>query len=471
MTRSLTRALWPSTWFFDLAATGDHDTMPHAILMPALLPDVTEGKLARWLVSEGAELQPGDVVAEVRTDKASLEVEAHAAGRLERILVPAGTAGVRVGSPLALLRANADTAIADEFDPAPLQPPPAATEAFPDEAHVAPPPRLGRDAVVLSYREAVRQALAEEMRRDPDVFMLGEEIGGHGGAYRVSDGLIGEFGARRIVDTPITEQGFTGLAVGAAFAGLKPVVEFMTWNFAMQAIDHIVNSAAKTLYMSGGRLNVPIVFRGPNGPSPRAGAQHAQCLSAWLAHVPGLKVVAPACAADALGLVKAAIRDPNPVVVLEHERLYATGGEVPHGVDHLVPIGVARIARAGRDVTLVSYSCGVQIALQAAEALARDRIEAEVIDLRSLRPLDIEGVLASVRKTHRVVVVEESWPVCSVASEIAAQVAIRAFDDLDAPPAIVAGADVPMPYAENLERLALPTAAQVVAAARSVLYA
>jgi len=450
--------------------------MPNAILMPALLHDVTEGRLSKWLVSEGDDLQPGDVVAEVRTDKASLEVEAHAAGRLERILVPAGTAGVRVGSPLALMgAADRNGASADDGDDVPaahfhapfaIAGETADTTSVSAASYVEPV----RELATLSYREAVRHAIAEEMRRDPDVFMLGEEIGEHGGAYRVSEGLLAEFGPRRIVDTPITEQGFTGVAVGAAFAGLKPIVEFMTWNFALQAIDHIVNSAAKTLYMSGGKLNVPIVFRGPNGPASRAGAQHAQCLSAWLAHVPGLKVVAPSNPADAYGLIKSAIRDPNPVVVLEHEHLYATGGEVPLGDDHVVPIAGARIARHGRDVTLVSYSNGVLIALQAAETLAREGLQAEVIDLRSLRPLDLATVIASVKKTNRIVIIEESWPVCSVASEIAAQVAIRAFDHLDAPPAIVAGADIPMPYAENLERLSIPTSAQVVTAARSVLY-
>ena len=327
-----------------------------------------------------------------------------------------------------------------------------------------------RELATLSYREAVRQAIAEEMRRDPDVFMLGEEIGEHGGAYRVSEGLLAEFGPRRIVDTPITEQGFTGVAVGAAFAGLKPIVEFMTWNFALQAIDHIVNSAAKTLYMSGGKLNVPIVFRGPNGPASRAGAQHAQCLSAWLAHVPGLKVVAPSNPFDAHGLIKSAIRDPNPVVVLEHENLYATGGEVPLSGDHVVPIGEARIARNGRDVTFVLVFQRRVDCAAGVETLAREGLQAEVVDLRSLRPLDLDTVIVSVKKTNRLVIIEESWPVCSVASEIAAQVAIRAFDHLDTPPAIVAGADIPMPYAENLEKLSMPTSAQVVTAARSVLY-
>lgn len=325
--------------------------------------------------------------------------------------------------------------------------------------------------VTLTMREALRDAMAEEMRRDGDVFLIGEEVGQYQGAYKVSAGLLEEFGPRRVIDTPIVEQGFAGIGVGAAMAGLKPIVEFMSWNFAMQAIDQIVNSAAKTHYMSGGQISVPIVFRGPNGASPRAAAQHAQCFSAWYAHVPGLKVVAPSNAADAKGLLKSAIRDPGPVLVLENELLYGAAGPVPAGDSVLVPIGKAKVMREGRHVTLVSFSRGVVLALEAAELLAKDGIEAEVIDLRSLRPLDIETVLTSVRKTNRVVTVEESWPVCSVGSEICAEVAMHAFDHLDAPPIKVSGADVPMPYAANLEALALPSTAQVVAAAKAVLYA
>jgi pyruvate dehydrogenase E1 component beta subunit len=319
-------------------------------------------------------------------------------------------------------------------------------------------------------REALRDAMAEEMRRDPDVFLIGEEVAQYQGAYKVSQGLLEEFGEARVIDTPITEQGFAGLGVGAAFAGLKPIVEFMTWNFAMQAIDQIVNSAAKTHYMSGGSVRAPIVFRGPNGAAARVAAQHSQCYSAWYAHVPGLKVVAPSTPADAKGLLKSAIRDPNPVVFLENELLYGMAGPVPKGDDWLVPIGKARIAREGRHVTIVSFARGMTYALDAAEAMARDGIEAEVIDLRTLRPLDLETVLSSVRRTNRIVTVEEAWPVCSVGSEICAQVAMQAFDHLDAPPVKVSGADVPMPYAANLERLALPSAERVVAAARSVLY-
>jgi pyruvate dehydrogenase E1 component beta subunit len=319
-------------------------------------------------------------------------------------------------------------------------------------------------------REALRDGMAEEMRRDKDVFLMGEEVAQYQGAYKISQGLLDEFGAQRVIDTPITEQGFTGIGVGAAFAGLKPIVEFMTWNFAMQAIDQIVNSAAKTLYMSGGQVNCPIVFRGPNGAAARVAAQHSQCYSAWYAHVPGLKVVAPSNPADAKGLLKAAIRDPNPVLVLENEVLYGSSGPVPKVDDWLVPIGKARIARPGSHVTIVSFARAMLYALDAAEQLAAEGIDAEVIDLRTLRPLDLETVIASVRKTNRIVTVEEAWPVCSVGSEICAQVAMQAFDYLDAPPAKVTGADVPMPYAANLERLALPSAAQVVAAVKAACY-
>jgi pyruvate dehydrogenase E1 component beta subunit len=319
-------------------------------------------------------------------------------------------------------------------------------------------------------REALRDAMAEEMRRDPDVFLMGEEVAQYQGAYKISQGLLEEFGAKRVIDTPITEQGFAGVGVGAAMAGLKPIVEFMTWNFAMQAIDQILNSAAKTLYMSGGQLGCPIVFRGPNGAAARVGAQHSQCFSAWYAHVPGLKVVAPSNAADAKGLLKAAIRDPNPVLVLENEILYGTSGQVPKG-EWIVPIGKARIARPGSHVTIVSFARGMVYALAAAERLAGEGIDAEVIDLRSLRPLDMATIIESVKKTNRLVTVEEAWPVCSVGSEICAQVAIQAFDYLDAPPAKVSGADVPMPYAANLERLALPTVEHVIEAVKSVTYA
>ena len=472
--------------------------------MPALSPTMEEGTLAKWLVREGQEVKAGDVIAEIETDKATMEVEAVDEGRLEKILVPAGTEGVKVNTPIALIAGEDDAheaAPAAKPDkapaPRPLEAPPmpvapaerrstsprpsaglgeedvipaaASARADPLIAHepeIAP----GIEMVTLSVREALRDAMAEEMRRDPAVFLMGEEVAQYQGAYKVSQGLLEEFGDKRVIDTPITEQGFAGIGIGAAFAGLKPIVEFMTWNFTMQAIDQIVNSAAKTHYMSGGNLRAPIVFRGPNGAAARVAAQHSQCYSAWYAHVPGLKVIAPFTPADAKGLLKAAIRDPNPVIFLENELLYGSHGPVPKVDDWLVPIGKARIARPGSDATIVSFARGMVYALEAADILAKEGIEAEVIDLRTLRPLDLETVLASVRKTNRIVTVEEAWPVCSVGSEICAQVAMQAFDDLDAPPAKVSGADVPMPYAANLEKLALPSAEQVVAAVKSVLY-
>ncbi|KWT66032.1 Pyruvate dehydrogenase E1 component beta subunit [Hyphomicrobium sulfonivorans] len=473
--------------------------MPIEVLMPALSPTMEEGTLAKWLVSEGASVKSGDVIAEIETDKATMEVEAIDDGRLAKILVPAGTEGVKVNTPIALIEGD-DEAATNDTQPAakaapsvqqPQEPPPskpeqsASTEApqqdtapAHDEAPAthAPEPQgtpeiaPGTETVSQTMREALRDAMAEEMRRDPDVFLMGEEVGQYQGAYKISQGLLEEFGERRVIDTPITEYGFTGVGVGAAFTGLKPIVEFMTWNFAMQAIDHIINSAAKTHYMSGGTVRSPIVFRGPNGAAARVAAQHSQCFSAWYAHVPGLKVIAPSTPADAKGLLKAAIRDPNPIVFLENEMLYGTHGDVPKGDDFVLPIGKARIARAGKDATVVSFARGMTYALAAADMLAKDGIEVEVIDLRTLRPLDMETVLASVRKTNRIVTVEEAWPVCSIGSEICAQVAMQAFDDLDAPPAKVSGADVPMPYAANLEKLALPTAEQVVAAVKSVLY-
>ena len=408
---------------------------------------------------------------------------------MSKLLIPAGTEGVKVNTPIAVLDGDA----AEHPRQAPLRPPSRAETALVRDAarevgmcgeplspagvsdarsaraaepEIAP----GTETVMQTMREALRDAMAEEMRRDANVFLMGEEVAQYQGAYKISQGLLDEFGDKRVIDTPITEQGFAGIGVGAAMAGLKPIVEFMTWNFAMQAIDQIVNSAAKTLYMSGGQMGCPIVFRGPNGAAARVAAQHSQCYSAWYAHVPGLKVVAPSNAADAKGLLKAAIRDPNPVLVLENEMLYGTSGPVPKG-EWLVPIGKARIARAGKDVTIVSFARGMVYALEAAEQLAEDGIEAEVIDLRTLRPLDLATVIESVKKTNRLVTVEEAWPVCSVGSEICAQVAIQAFDYLDAPPAKVSGADVPMPYAANLERLALPTIAQVVEAVKSVCYA
>ena len=458
--------------------------MPTQILMPALSPTMEEGKLAKWLVKEGDAVKSGMVIAEIETDKATMEVEAVDEGKLDRILIPEGTENVKVNTPIAVILADGEASGAAPVAP---QPKTQESKSAPAEAKPAaksekapPPPAAavmtapeiapGTEMVTQTMREALRDAMAEEMRRDQDVFLMGEEVAQYQGAYKVSQGLLDEFGAKRVIDTPITEQGFAGIGVGAAMAGLKPIVEFMTWNFAMQAVDQIINSAAKTLYMSGGQMGSPMVFRGPNGAAARVAAQHSQDYSSWYAHIPGLKVVAPSNPADAKGLLKSAIRDPNPVLVLENEILYGAHGPVPKVDDWLVPIGKARIARPGKDVTIVSWSRGMVYALDAAERLAQDGIEAEVIDLRTIRPLDMETVLESVRKTNRIVTVEESWPVCSVGSEICAQVAIQAFDYLDAPPAKVSGADVPMPYAANLERLALPNAEHVVEAVKSVLY-
>jgi pyruvate dehydrogenase E1 component beta subunit len=461
--------------------------MPTEVLMPALSPTMEEGTLTKWLVSEGQDVKAGDVIAEIETDKATMEVEAVDEGKVAKILVPAGTENVKVNTPIALISGEDDDAapasappkpetrpknaeLAAELDVAPTEQardePSRSYEPPSAEPEIAP----GTETVNLSMREALRDAMAEEMRRDPDVFLMGEEVAQYQGAYKVSQNLLEEFGERRVIDTPITEQGFAAIGVGAAFAGLKPIVEFMTWNFGMQAIDQIVNSAAKTHYMSGGLVTVPIVFRGPNGAAARVAAQHSQCFSAWYAHVPGLKVVAPSTPADAKGLLKAAIRDPNPVVFLENEILYGAHGPVPKGGDFVIPIGKARIARPGKDATVVSFARGMVYALEAAERLAKDGIDVEVIDLRTLRPLDMATVLASVKKTNRIVTVEEAWPVCSVGSEICAQVAMQAFDDLDAPPAKVSGADVPMPYAANLEKLALPSVERVIAAVKSVMY-
>jgi pyruvate dehydrogenase E1 component beta subunit len=457
--------------------------MPTEVLMPALSPTMEEGTLTKWLVSVGQAIKSGDVIAEIETDKATMEVEAVDEGKLTKILVPAGTENVKVNTPIALIQGDDEAAstprpvekAAPEAEPPQTkQPEPPRAPAVAERAPVAPQPEpgiaAGTETVVQTMREALRDAMAEEMRRDEDVFLMGEEVGQYQGAYKVSQGLLDEFGDKRVIDTPITEQGFAAIGVGAAFAGLKPIVEFMTWNFAMQAIDQIVNSAGKTHYMSGGHVTVPIVFRGPNGAAARVAAQHSQCYSAWYAHVPGLKVIAPSTPADAKGLLKAAIRDPNPVVFLENELLYGISGHVPSGDDFLIPIGKARIARQGRDATVVSFARGMVYALEAAERLAKEGVDVEVIDLRTLRPLDMDTVLASVRKTNRLVTVEEAWPVCSVGSEICAQVAMQAFDDLDAPPAKVSGADVPMPYAANLEKLALPSVEQVIAAVKSVLY-
>ncbi len=457
------------------------------ILMPALSPTMEQGKIAKWLKAEGDRVKSGDVVAEIETDKATMEVEAIDEGVLARILVPGGTENVAINTPIGVIALDGEDASAVPAPAAARAPsaappaPGAATAAAPApeapilaSAKPAPEPEPevppGTAMVTMTMREALRDAMAEEMRRDGDVFILGEEVGEYQGAYKVTQGLLQEFGARRVVDAPITEYGFTGLGVGAAFAGLRPIVEFMTFNFSMQAIDHIVNSAAKTLYMSGGKVHCPIVFRGPNGAAARVAAQHSQDYSAWYSQVPGLKVVAPSTPADAKGLLKSAIRDNNPVVFLENEILYGKTGEVPSLDEFLIPIGKARIARAGRDVTLVSFSNGMTYALAAAGELAKEGIDAEVIDLRTLRPMDVPAIVESVKKTHRCVAIEEGWPQCGVTADIAARVQEAAFDWLDAPVLRVTGKDVPMPYAANLEKLALPSVAEVVAAAKAVLY-
>lgn len=451
------------------------------ILMPALSPTMTEGAIARWLVKEGDVVSSGDLLAEIETDKATMELEAPEDGVLGRILVPEGTEEIAVGTPIGVLLEDgedinemelsaAPAPRAAEPEPSPVpQPdvvPTSAATAVADDPEVP----AGTEMVTMTVREALRDAMAEEMRRDEDVFLIGEEVAQYEGAYKVSQGLLAEFGERRVIDTPITEHGFTGLGIGAAFGGLRPIVEFMTFNFAMQAMDQIINSAAKTHYMSGGQLTCPIVFRGPNGAASRVAAQHSQNYGSWFAHVPGLKVIAPYSAADAKGLLKAAIRDPNPVVFLENELLYGRTFEVPQLDDHVLPIGKARIARKGTDVTIVAYSIAVGVALEAAETLAAEGIDAEVVDLRTLRPLDMESVVASVKKTNRCVIVEEGWPQCSIASEVSARLIEEAFDWLDAPVGRVTGADVPMPYAANLEKLALISAEKVVASVKAAAY-
>jgi len=454
--------------------------MPIKILMPALSPTMTEGKLAKWLKSEGDEIKSGDVIAEIETDKATMEYEAVEDGTLGKILVAAGTEGVAVNSAIAVMLEEGEdaSALSDAMEgpvlkevPVPAEAPAAPSQAAaPAAAAPAYEEKTYAKTIRQTVRESLRDAMAEEMRRDPSVFLLGEEVGQYQGAYKVSQGLLDEFGPKRIIDTPITEMGFAGLATGASFAGLKPIVEFMTFNFSMQAIDHIINSAAKTLYMAGGKLGSSIVFRGPNGAASRVGAQHSQCYASWYAHCPGLKVVAPWSGADAKGLLKAAIRDPNPVVFLEHELLYGQTFEVPDDPDFILPIGKAKIERPGKDVTITAFSRMVQVALDAAEALAKEGIDAEVINLRTIRPLDTETLVNSVKKTNRIVTVEEGWPYAGIGSEIASVMNEQAFDWLDAPVTRVAGADVPMPYAANLERLALPQVDHVVAAVKAVCY-
>jgi pyruvate dehydrogenase E1 component beta subunit len=450
------------------------------ILMPALSPTMTEGKLARWLKKEGDEVKSGQVIAEIETDKATMEVEAVDEGKIGKILVAAGTEGVKVNAPIAiLLEEGEDASALDKVAAAPaaVSAPvgEASCSAHPVPVSSAPVPEAVPEKAYDKYirqtvREALRDAMAEEMDRNPNVFLLGEEVAQYQGAYKVSQGLLDRFGPKRIVDSPITEMGFAGLGVGAAFGGLVPIIEFMTMNFAMQAIDQIVNSAAKTLYMSGGQMGCPIVFRGPNGAAARVAAQHSQCYASWYAHVPGLKVIAPYDAADAKGLLKAAIRDPNPVIFLENELLYGESFDVPDDPDFVLPIGKARIMRVGKDVTIVAFSRMVQHALKAAADLAEKGIEAEVINLRSIRPLDIQTIATSVQKTNHIVAVEESWPFAGIGSEIAAQVMETCFDDLDAPLVRVCGADVPLPYAPNLEKLALVQPENIVEAVSKVLY-
>jgi pyruvate dehydrogenase E1 component beta subunit len=456
--------------------------------MPALSPTMEKGNLAKWLKKEGETIKSGDVIAEIETDKATMEVEATDEGTLGKILIPEGTADVAVNTPIATILSDGESAADLGKAPAPAKQE-AKAESAPAEAKSAPAPEKaaapeapkvsaaadpdipeGTEMVTMTIRDALRDAMAEEMRRDEDVFIMGEEVAEYQGAYKVTQGLLQEFGARRVIDTPITEHGFAGVGVGAAMAGLKPIVEFMTFNFAMQAIDQIINSAAKTLYMSGGQMGCSIVFRGPNGAAARVAAQHSQDYSAWYSQIPGLKVIAPYTAADYKGLLKAAIRDPNPVIFLENEILYGHTGEVPKLNDYVVPIGKAKIARPGQHVTLIAWSNGMSYALKAAEELAKDGIEAEVIDLRTLRPLDTETFVASVQKTGRAVVVEEGWQQSGVGAEVAARLMEHAFDYLDAPVARVSGKDVPMPYAANLEKLALPSVAEVVEAAKAVCY-
>jgi pyruvate dehydrogenase E1 component beta subunit len=444
--------------------------MGAVILMPALSPTMTEGKLARWLKKAGDKVKSGDVIAEIETDKATMEVEAVDEGVLTAILVPEGTENVAVNTAIAELDGGAGSAQAAPAPVAAAAPAAAAPASVPAAPRSATPEKDWGPTKTITVREALRDAMAAEMRTDADVFLIGEEVAQYQGAYKISQGLLEEFGPRRVMDMPITEHGFTGMAVGAAFTGLKPIVEFMTFNFSMQAIDQIINSAAKTLYMSGGQLGCPIVFRGPNGAASRVAAQHSQCYASWYAHCPGLKVVAPWSAADAKGLLRAAIRDPNPVIVLENEILYGQSFECPTADDFVLDIGKAKVERAGSDVTIVAFSIMVGMAMQAAEKLAEQGISAEVINLRSIRPLDTETIAASVRKTNRLVTLEEGWPFAGIGAEVAMQIMETAFDHLDAPPVRVTGVDVPMPYAANLEKLALPRLEQVVEAARSVTY-
>ncbi len=449
------------------------------VLMPALSPTMTEGKLAKWHVKVGDEVKSGQVLCEIETDKATMEVEAVDEGTVAKILIEEGTEGVPVNTPICVLAGEGESA-ADAATPAAKaeasretpkseeKPKAETAPAAPAVVAAAPEPEWKGGTQHITVREALREAMAAEMRADKSVFLMGEEVAQYQGAYKISQGLLEEFGEKRVIDTPITEHGFAGLGVGAAFGGLKPIVEFMTFNFAMQAIDQIINSAAKTHYMSGGQMTCPIVFRGPNGAASRVAAQHSQCYASWYAHVPGLRVLAPWSAADAKGLLRAAIRDPNPVIFLENEILYGQSFDVPEDPDFVLPIGKAKIERAGKDVTIVAFSIMVGKALQAAEELAKIGIEAEVINLRSLRPFDTETIVQSVKKTNRLVSCEEGWPFAGIGSELSALMMEHAFDYLDAPVKRVAGLDVPLPYAANLEKMALPQSSHIVEAARAV---
>ncbi|MBZ9654799.1 pyruvate dehydrogenase complex E1 component subunit beta [Phyllobacterium lublinensis] len=461
--------------------------MPVDILMPALSPTMEEGKLSKWLKKEGDKVTSGDVLAEIETDKATMEVEAVDEGTIGKIVVPEGTDGVKVNSVIAVLLGEGESADSVSASPKAAEAP-AKSEEAPKQAaapepsapsvpaapksEVAADPDIpaGTEMVSTTVREALRDAMAEEMRRDPDVFIMGEEVAEYQGAYKITQGLLDEFGPRRVVDTPITEHGFAGVGVGAAMTGLRPIVEFMTFNFAMQAIDQIINSAAKTLYMSGGQMGAPMVFRGPSGAAARVAAQHSQCYAAWYSHIPGLKVVMPYTAADAKGLLKAAIRDPNPVIFLENEILYGHSFDVPKLDDFVLPIGKARIHKKGNDVTLVSFGIGMNYTVKAAEELSKLGIDAEIIDLRTIRPMDLPTVIESVKKTGRCVTIEEGYPQSSVGTEIATRVMQQAFDYLDAPVLTIAGKDVPMPYAANLEKLALPSVKEIVDAVKAVTY-
>ncbi|MHA7968933.1 pyruvate dehydrogenase complex E1 component subunit beta [Rhizobium sp. CAU 1783] len=457
--------------------------MPIEILMPALSPTMEEGTLSKWIKKEGDTVKSGDVIAEIETDKATMEVEAVDEGVLGKLLVAAGTENVKVNTPIAVLLQDGESAAdavapkavpaqATEAAPAPVASTASAPVPAAPAAAVAADPDVpaGTEMVTMTVREALREAMAEEMRANPDVFIMGEEVAEYQGAYKITQGLLQEFGARRVVDTPITEHGFAGVGVGAAMAGLRPIVEFMTFNFAMQAIDQIINSAAKTLYMSGGQMGAPIVFRGPNGAAARVAAQHSQDYAAWYSHIPGLKVIQPYTAADAKGLLKAAIRDPNPIIFLENEILYGHSFEVPKLDDFVLPIGKARIHKVGKDATIVSFGIGMTYAVKAADELAKEGIDVEIIDLRTIRPMDLPTVIESVKKTGRLVTVEEGYPQSSVGTEIATRVMQQAFDYLDAPILTIAGKDVPMPYAANLEKLALPNVGEVVEAVKTVCY-